>query len=101
MVTRANILRTVARLAHEARPASAGDTEIRKRLVEELNKLPWTPPVSVAVKDGVVKLSGVLTDERQRAALRVAAENIPGVKNVTDDLIWIDPQSGMTLPPVP
>ena len=41
------------------------------------------------VKDGVVKLSGVLTDERQRTALRVAAENIPGVKSVVDDLIWI------------
>jgi len=101
IVTRANILRTVARLAHEAQPASASDSEIRKRLAEELNKLPWTPPVSVGVRDGVVKLSGVLTDERQRMALRVAAENIPGVKNVIDDLIWIDPHSGLTLPLVP
>jgi CBS domain-containing protein len=101
IVTRANILRTVVRLAHEAQPPSADDAEIRKRLVGELNKLPWAPSVSVAVKDGIVKLSGVLLDERQRAALRVAAENIPGVKSVVDDLVWVDPHSGMTLPPVP
>jgi CBS domain-containing protein len=101
IVTRANILRTVVRFAHEAQPPSADDTEIRKRLIDELKKLPWTPAVSVAVKDGTVKLSGVLTDERQRAALRVAAENIPGVKGVVDDLIWIDPHSGLTIPPVP
>ena len=60
IVTRANILRTVVRLAHEAQPASADDTGIRAKLVEEFKKMPWTPPVSVAVKDGVVKLSGVL-----------------------------------------
>ena len=101
IVSRANILRTVARLAHEAQPISASDSGIRARLVDELKKLPWTPPVSVAVKDGVVDLSGVLTDERQRAALRVAAENIPGVKKVSDDLVWIDPHSGMTFPPLP
>lgn len=97
MVTRANLLRAVVRLAHEAQPVSAADADIRKRLVEELNKLPWAPSISVSVKDGVVKLSGVLTDERQRTALRVAAENIPGVKNVLDDLVWIDPYSGIML----
>ena len=48
-----------------------------------------------------MNLSGVLTDERQRTALRVAAENTPGVKKVIDDLMWLDPHSGMTFPPVP
>jgi osmotically-inducible protein OsmY len=84
-------------MAHEARPISANDEDIRARLVGELKKLPWAPAIDVAVKDGVVKLSGVLLDERQRAALRVAAENIPGVKNVLDDLVWIDPYSGIIL----
>lgn len=101
IVTRANILRTVARLAHEAQPTSASDAEIRTKLSDELKKLTWTPPVSVAVKDCVVKLSGVVTDERERTALRVVAENIPGVKKVVDDLIWLDPHSGMTMPPLP
>jgi CBS domain-containing protein len=97
IVTRSNLVRAVVRMAHEARPISADDEDIRARLVGELKKLPWAPAIDVAVKDGVVKLSGVLLDERQRAALRVAAENIPGVKNVLDDLVWIDPYSGIIL----
>jgi osmotically-inducible protein OsmY len=47
------------------------------------------------VKDGVVRLSGALTDERERQAIRVAAENIPGVKKVEDHLVWIEPNSGV------
>jgi CBS domain-containing protein len=101
IVTRANILSAVARLAHEAQPTSTSDAEIRAKLSDELKKLPWAPLTGIAVKDGVVKVSGVLTDERQRTALRVAAENIPGVKKVVDDLVWIDPHSGTTMPPFP
>jgi CBS domain-containing protein len=97
IITRANILRAVARLAHEAQPESIDDSQIRARLLNELEKLPWAPAISVAVKDGAVKLSGALLDERQRAALRVAAENVPGVRKVIDDLVWIDPDSGLIL----
>jgi hypothetical protein len=42
-----------------------------------------------------VTLSGVLTDDRQRQALCVAAANIPGVKNVEDRLAWIIPGTGL------
>lgn len=97
IVTRANLVRAVVRLAHEAQPASTSDVDIRNRVVDEVNKMSWAPSISVAVKDGIVKLSGVLIDERQRAALRVAAENVPGVKDVLEDLVWIDPYSGMIL----
>jgi osmotically-inducible protein OsmY len=42
----------------------------------------------------VVQLSGTITDERQRQALRVAAENVPGVRKVEEYLTWMDPISG-------
>jgi hypothetical protein len=35
-------------------------------------------------------LQGVITDERQRNALRVAGENVPGVKRVRDYLLDAD-----------
>jgi CBS domain-containing protein len=101
IITRANIMRAVTRLAHGAEPDSASDAEIRQNLANELKKMSWAPTATIVVKDGVVKLSGVLTDERQRLALRVAAENIPGVKAVEDDLVWIDPQTDLTHPPLP
>ena len=47
--------------------------------------------------DGVVTLSGAIFDDRQRQALRVAAENISGVKQVEDQLTWIEPTSGVVL----
>jgi hypothetical protein len=31
--------------------------------------------------------------------LRVAAENVPGVKNVEDDIVWVEPVSGMYVEP--
>jgi len=49
------------------------------------------------VRDGVVELWGVITDDRERQAFRVAAENVPGVKAVNDHLAWIEPFSGMVV----
>jgi hypothetical protein len=46
------------------------------------------------VSEGVVQLDGVILDEKERAALRVVAENTPGVKAVEDRLVWIEPVSG-------
>jgi CBS domain-containing protein len=99
IVTRANLVRAVAGFALEARPASAGDKAIRERLVADLEKQSWAPLglVDVTVKDGVVTFAGALTDERQRLALRVAAENVPGVKKVLDHLVWIEPNSGVVM----
>lgn len=97
MISRANLLRAVVKLSQAAESITPADKEIRDRLLAELKKQPWAPIalIDVGVKDGVVKLSGALTDEREREALRVAAENIPGVKKVVDDLVWIEPVSGM------
>jgi hypothetical protein len=54
---------------------------------------------NVVVRGGVVELWGVILDERQREALRVAAENISGVKSVKDHLVWVEPTSGMFIEP--
>ena len=97
IVTRANLMRALASLALAEQPAAADDAAIRERLLAELNKQRWAPVglIDVVVKDGVVKLSGALTDERERQAIRIAAENIAGVKKVEDHLIWIEPNTGV------
>jgi hypothetical protein len=51
----------------------------------------------VIVRNGIVHLSGVITDERSRQAAIVAAENIEGVKKVHDHLCWVDTLSGAYL----
>jgi BON domain len=55
------------------------------------------PLINPIVRNGVVELWGTITDERQRQALVVAAENIPGVKAVRDQLAWVDATSGMVI----
>ena len=46
-----------------------------------MEKQDWCPfGLSVVVKDGIVHLSGVITEERSRQAAVVAAENVTGVK---------------------
>jgi CBS domain-containing protein len=98
IVTRANLLRALAGQQHADATVSF-DTTIRTKLIEELKKQSWAPLVAidVVVADGVVTFSGAIFDDRQRQALRVAAENIPGVKKVEDHLVWIEPMSGTAI----
>jgi CBS domain-containing protein len=97
IVTRANLLHAMASFVGEIAPSSAQDSTIRQQFIAELERQPWAPVtrIDIAVRNGVVQLSGTLTDERQRQALRVTAENIPGVKKVEDHVVWIEPVSGM------
>lgn len=96
IVTRANLLHAMASFVHEVAPPSADDKAIREKILDELKTQPWTSVIAIdlAVRNGVVQLSGTITDERQRQALRVAAENVPGVKKVEEYLTWVDPISG-------
>ena len=100
IVTRANLLRALASM-HQAATATSTDLTIRTKLMAELKKQSWAPLVAIdfAVAEGVVTLSGAILDDRQRNALRVAAENIPGVKKVEDHLVWIEPMSGTVIEP--
>jgi CBS domain-containing protein len=99
IITRSNLLRAFAGVMHEAPHASADDNAIRLKLIDEMKKQPWAPlaVTDIDVSNGVVKLSGVVLDDRQRGALRVAAENIPGVKKVEDTIVWIEPMSGTVI----
>ena len=101
IITRSNIMRAMVSLARSAPPTAEDDASIRERLLDEIRKEQWAPSATtnVVVHDGVVELWGVIIDERQREALKVAAENIPGVKAVKDHMVWIEPNTGVVLEP--
>jgi CBS domain-containing protein len=101
IVSRANLLHALASVARETKPAERDDEAIRVLLLAELAKEPWAPVtlINPVVRDGVVELWGTITDEQQRPALVIAAENVPGVKAVHDRLAWVDATSGMVLYP--
>ena len=99
VITRRSLLQGLATLAPESRPAAIDDTALRGAVLNEIQKLPWTPRASlnVIVHDGVVHLWGVILDERQRRAMCLAAENVTGVKGVHDHLAWVEPITGMSI----
>ncbi len=96
IVSRANLLQAVASLAREVPDPTADDDHIRNRVIDALAKNDWCPfGLGVVVRDGIVHLSGVITEEHSRQAAIVGAENVAGVKKVHDHLCWVDTMSGM------
>jgi CBS domain-containing protein len=97
IVTRANIMHALVSLASEAKAPAGNDASIREQILAECKKQSWAPMTNVVVRNGVVELWGTITDNRERQALIVASENIPGVEAVHDHLVWIEPMSGVVI----
>jgi CBS domain-containing protein len=100
IVTRCNLMHAMVSLARLAPKTAQSDAAIQEQLLAVLHKERWAQiATNVVVHDGVVELWGVIVDERQREALKVAAENISGVKAVKDHLVWVEPATGMIIEP--
>jgi CBS domain-containing protein len=98
IVTRTNLLQAVAGLARDVPDPTADDDHIRNHIIASVEKADWAPfGFGVIVLNGVVHLSGVITNEHSREATVVAAENVSGVTKVHDHLCWVDAMSGMYL----
>ena len=96
IVSRSNLLQAVASLARQIPDPTVDDDHIRNRIIDALGRNDWCPRgLSVIVRDGMVHVGGIITDERTRQAAIVCAENIAGVKKVHDHLCWVDPMSGL------
>lgn len=90
MVSRRDLLHAFL-CAKRPVPSPGDDQAIRGRILAELEREAWVPPVpvNVSVAEGIVELRGVIVHEKQREALRVLAENVPGVKAVRDRLVGV------------
>ena len=98
IISRANLIRALAGLHREARASKRTDSAIRNRILAEIGKQDWAYSafVDVTVRKGVVDLWGTITDLPQRDALRVLAENTPGVKKIEDHLRWSNEPMSVT-----
>jgi osmotically-inducible protein OsmY len=85
IVGRADLLKVLvsgrAETAHEEQ-----DRTIRIQLLAELREQKWADSSErrVVVSDGIVHLWGIVGSEDERRALRIVAENTPGVRGVED-----------------
>jgi CBS domain-containing protein len=92
IVTRSDLLRAVAALARDIPDHTADDDHIQSAIIAAIRGADWSPcRFNVIVRNGIVHLSGIITDERCRQAAIVAAENVPGVRQVHDELCSYPP----------
>jgi CBS domain-containing protein len=86
IVSRADLLRAFATRPVAAAAPSVGDHDLRHAVTEALVRKEWgggvAAPVTVIVEGGVVHLWGVVGSETVREAMRIAAQEVPGVKRV-------------------
>ncbi len=96
IVSRADVVRQVGAAMPKA-AETADDSTIRNAIIAAMEQQPWAPgkAVSVAVQNGVVQLDGCLFDLRQRDALGVLAENVAGVTRVDNQIVCVEPNTGM------
>lgn len=105
ILARADLLLALQHLQPSIANAVVADADIRRCVLSQIDAQPWTPRrvLRVGVHDGIVEFEGLIFHEEERAALRVLAENIRGVRGVEDHLVWVEPMSGtpMEVPPEP
>ncbi len=97
VVARADVVRALAEAMRASGPATPrSDSAIHRDILAEFVRVPCIPAaqIAVAVRDGVVDLAGAITDERERSAVHVAVETVPGVTGLHDHMILIEPLSG-------
>jgi len=91
IVSRANLVRALAAVGGQlAGDVASDDRTIRQRLLAELREQPWvhTWAADIIVRDGVVHIwVGDDRPQAEKEALRIAAENIAGVRGVEEHLV--------------
>jgi CBS domain-containing protein len=99
VVSRSDLLRALVGRVRNAIPTDADDSTIRNSILDELETKPWAPmtTLNVTASNGVVDLWGTITNEEERNAIRVTAENTPGVKQVHDHLVYVEPYTGTVI----
>ncbi|ANB77858.1 histidine kinase (plasmid) [Paraburkholderia phytofirmans OLGA172] len=86
IVSRANLVQALASVPDEpSTDVTLSDAEIRAMLMGELAGRKWSfAGRNIVVTSGVVHLWGIFHSKEVVDAVRVAAQNIPGVKRVED-----------------
>jgi CBS domain-containing protein len=101
IVSRANLVHALVSLSRDAQAPAGDDAAIRDHALAAIGKQPWGHRVNVVVRDSVAELWGTILDERERQACIVATENVAGVREVHDHLVWVEPMSGVAFPALP
>jgi len=99
VVSRSDLLRALIGRVGNVEPLATDDRTIRTAILNALEAQPWAPTttLNVTVAGQVVDLWGTITNDEERHAIRVIAENTQGVTTVNDHLVYIEPYTGTVI----
>ena len=102
VVSRADLLRALVVATRSEPPLGSDDRSIRAAILDALERESWAPMTSlnVTVADGVADVWGTITNDQERRAICVIAENTPGVRQVNDHMVFVEPYSGTVIEPL-
>jgi CBS domain-containing protein len=89
IVSRANLLQALAAMPRDIGvDSSVADATLRDRIHSEITShlLANVSQINVIVRDGIVELWGDAGSQDEKHAIRVAAETVPGVRKVEDNI---------------
>ena len=88
ILSRANLIQALMSREPATDRVRPSDEQLRREVTKAVDTQPWCSawPTNVVVSSGVVHLWGFTHSEAVRKAYRVAAENVPGVKNVKNHM---------------
>ena len=99
VVSRADLLRALSVTARGRSKAAADDRTIRESILDTLAHESWAPKttLNVTVVNSVVDLWGTISNDQERRAICVIAENTPGVTKVIDHLVFVEAYTGTVI----
>ena len=101
VVARSDLLRALLSRERANKPPATQDDDrtIRTNILAALEAASWAPmtTLNVTVASGVVDVWGTITNPDERRAICVIAENVPGVKEVHDHLVYVEPYTGTVI----
>jgi CBS domain-containing protein len=103
VVSRADLLRALSVAARERHETVADDRTIREHILDTLAHESWAPrtTLNVTVVNSVADLWGTISNDQERRAICVMAENAPGVTKVIDHLVFVEAYTGTVIEPPP
>jgi CBS domain-containing protein len=101
VVARSDLLRALLSREREKTPplTQEDDRTIRTGILAALEAASWAPmtTLNVTVAGRLVDLWGTITNPNERRAICVIAENVPGVQEVRDHLVFVEPYTGTVI----
>lgn len=99
-LSRADVLKQLTLKLIETPTQALSDEQILANLERDIKQAKWAPKsgITLSVEEGVVTLKGTIFSDEERHGIITLAENAAGVKKVVDELVFVDPGSGLAFP---